>query len=272
MIDNQYYVIDAHCHIYPEKIAEKAVAGTDRFYGFGKSVYDGTVETLLKQGQKAGIDHFIVQSVATTPKQVPSINEFIAGCVAQSGGKMTGLGTLHPDCTDMSGEIERILSLGLRGVKLHPDIQQFPIDDPRCCRIYELCEQNSLPILMHTGDNRYDYSNPNRLRPVLKHYEGLILVGAHLGGYSVWDEAVERLADLPNLFVDCSSSFAFLDDGRVRRIIEAYGVHKVMFATDYPMWSAERELKTLMSLGFSQQEYRMMLSENAKKIFLEPKR
>ena len=42
----QYKVMDAHCHVYPATIAAKAVAGTDAFYGV-KSVYDGTVETLL---------------------------------------------------------------------------------------------------------------------------------------------------------------------------------------------------------------------------------
>ena len=87
---NGIYVIDSHCHIYPEKIAERAVAGTDNFYNC-KSFCKGTVSDLLNEGEKAGIDHFIVQSVATTPKQVKSINEFIAQSVTAANGKMTGL-------------------------------------------------------------------------------------------------------------------------------------------------------------------------------------
>ena len=71
---NGIKVIDAHCHIYPEKIAERAVAGTDNFYKC-QSFCKGTVSDLLSEGEKAGIDHFIVQSVATTPKQVKSIND-----------------------------------------------------------------------------------------------------------------------------------------------------------------------------------------------------
>ena len=77
MIKDKYFVTDSHCHIYPEKIAAKAVNGTDTFYG-EHSVGSGTTENLLKLGSEAGIDHFIVQSVATTPKQVKSINNFIA--------------------------------------------------------------------------------------------------------------------------------------------------------------------------------------------------
>ena len=32
MVNEKYTVIDAHCHIYPEKIVDRAVAGTDAFY------------------------------------------------------------------------------------------------------------------------------------------------------------------------------------------------------------------------------------------------
>ena len=64
---NGIYTIDAHCHIYPEKIASKAVAGTDVFYDT-HSVCVGTVSDLIRRGSEAGVDHFIVQSVATTPR------------------------------------------------------------------------------------------------------------------------------------------------------------------------------------------------------------
>ena len=161
---NGFSVYDAHCHIYPEKIAARAVGGTDTFYG-EHSACLGTVPDLIAQGTAAGIDHFIVQSVATTPRQVKSINEFIAAEVANNPGRLTGLGTLHPESEDIAGDIEHLISLGLHGVKLHPDIQKFKIDDYRCLKIYELCE-GRLPILMHTGDYRYDFSNPNRLQQV----------------------------------------------------------------------------------------------------------
>ena len=56
---NGIYTIDSHCHIYPEKIASKAVGGTDNFYG-EHSVGSGTVDDLLQRGENAGVDHFIV--------------------------------------------------------------------------------------------------------------------------------------------------------------------------------------------------------------------
>ena len=263
---NGIYAIDAHCHIYPEKIASRAVAGTDGFYGLN-SVYEGTVSNLLEKGTSAGIDHFIVQSVATSPKQVKSINEFIAESVKNSGGKFTGLGTLHPESEDIKGDIEHLLELGLKGVKLHPDIQAFKIDDYRCLKIYEQCEDRNLPILMHTGDSRYDYSNPNRMLPILQIYTSLTVVGAHLGGWSVWDDASEKLAHFDNFYVDCSSSFQFMERDKAKELIRHFGADKVLFGTDYPMWSYEKEIEYFLSLGLDEAELNSILNINAKKIF-----
>ncbi len=267
MIDG-YYVIDAHCHIYPEKIASRAVAGTDNFYGT-VSYGTGIADQLREIKDKSGTDLYIVQSVATTAKQVRSINEFIAKEVEDGDGLFVGLGTLYPDSDDIAGDVAHILSLGLKGVKLHPDIQDFKIDDYRCLKIYELCEREGLPILMHTGDSRYDRSNPNRLIPVMNIFTGLTIVGAHLGGYSIWDEASEQLCHLPNLYVDCSSSLPFISGEKALEIIRKYGADRVLYGTDYPMWSPMEEIECFMSLGLSDDEKRIILSENAKKVFLK---
>ena len=266
MLYGKFKVTDAHCHIYPDKIAARATAGTDSFYG-EHSVNSGTVSDLIKCGTAAGIDHFVVQSVATSPKQVTSINEFIARDVSESNGLLTGLGTLHPESTDIPGDFSHILSLGLHGIKLHPDIQRFPADCPGYMKIYELCEREGLPILLHTGDYRYDFSNPNRVLKVLKAFPSLTIVGAHLGGWSVWDEAIETLPGIPNLYVDCSSCFPFTDKEHVYRMIRKYGCDRVLFGTDYPMWSVPGEIESFMSLDFSDDERRTMLSENAEKVF-----
>ena len=122
-----YRIIDVHNHIYPEKIASAAIGHTDNFYGV-TSAKKGTVADVLAQNKEAGIDLSIVQSVATVPKQVKSINEFIAREVQNNKGKLVGLGTMHPDSQDVKGDLEYMLSLGLKGVKIHPDIQDFTID------------------------------------------------------------------------------------------------------------------------------------------------
>lgn len=262
---NGYTAIDAHCHIYPDKIAVKASENTGLFYDIPMR-HDGSVKTLLAAGADAGIDRFIVQSVATSPSQVRSINEFIAASVAASDGKFTGLGTLHPESTDIKGDVEQIISLGLHGVKLHPDIQKFKLDDYRYLKMYELCE-GRLPMLIHTGDSRYDYSNPNRLAPILEIYPELTVIGAHFGGWSIWEEAAEKLVKYKNLYVDTSSSLYALDPQTGRKLVREYGADRVMFGSDFPMWSPKTDLERFFALGLTEEENKKILSENAIRIY-----
>ena len=263
---NGMEIIDAHCHIYPEKIAERAVAGTDNFYGID-SLCVGTAAVLLAECDTAGVDRAVVQSVATTPKQVASINRFIADCVAQSGGRLIGLGTLHQDSEDQAADLKNIMELGLHGVKLHPDIQNFKVDDDRAQRIYALCAEAGLPILIHTGDNRYDNSNPNRMLPMLRKFRDVTFVGAHFGGWSIWEDACRQLSGEPTFYVDCSSSFYALSDETAAKLIGDYGADRVLFGTDFPMWDPKTELDTLMKFDLTDDGRRAILAENAKKVF-----
>ncbi len=262
----KYKIMDAHCHIYPDKIAKKAAAATSDFYGGLGSTLDGTVATLLKEAEVAGVEHCIVQSVATTPKQVSSINNFIANCVKESGGKFTGLGTLHPDSGDAKADVEEIISLGLKGVKLHPDIQKFKIDDYRMLKIYELCE-GRLPVLIHTGDSRYDFSNPNRMMPILDIYKDLTVIGAHFGGWSIWEDATEKLSKYKNFYVDCSSSLYAMTPEKARELIMAYGTKRVLFGTDYPMWRPVEEIERFLQIELSEQEREDIFYNNAARLF-----
>ena len=266
MVQDKYFVIDAHCHIYPQKIVEKAVAGTDNFYGVKSECY-GTYTDLMNCGETCGIDRFIVQSVATTPKQVQSINDFIADSVAQHPHRLIGLGTLHPDSEDIKGDVEHILELGLHGVKLHPDIQRFALNDEKCLEMYRLCEKYSLPMLIHTGDNRYDFSNPNRLIPVLRAFPRLTVVGAHFGGFSVWQEAAEKLCKIDNFFDDCTSTFPFIGVNAARPLVAKFTPDKILFGTDYPMWSPDKEIERFLSLNLSDEDNKKIFSENAKKVY-----
>lgn len=256
-------IFDAHCHIYPAMIAQKAALATADFYeGLGISL-DGTVQTLFAHSGE--ITMHLVQSVATTAHQVQSVNNFIAREVAQFPDRLYGFGTLHPDST--AADIEQIKDLGLHGVKLHPDIQRFALDDPR---IFALCEQleGELTLLVHAGDIRYDFSNPNRLVPLLKRFPKLKVIGAHFGGHSVWDEAVKQLAGkFENLWVDCSSSFFALSKERARELIYAYGTDRVLFGTDYPMWSPKEELKVFRSLELDPDVEEDILWNNAARLF-----
>ena len=263
-----YRIFDAHCHIYPEAIAQKAVEGIDRFYDhIPFNHYDGTTAMLLRVGREAGISHFLVHSVATVPRQVSSINRFIASEVASSGGAFTGLGAMHPDSEHPEQDFDELVNLGLKGVKLHPDFQRFEADSPEAMRIYGLCAEAGLPVLVHTGDYRFDYSNPNRIVNILRAFPKLKFVGAHFGGWSMWDEAVRMLSGFENMIVDASSTFYALGCDKGLELIRKWGTDRVLFGTDYPMWNPQPDIDCLMKMELEEEDYQRIFWDNAANVY-----
>ena len=260
------HIVDCHCHIYPDKIAAKAVAGIGSFYDLPMRC-SGTFDDALAHYAGTGVDRAIIFSVATSVPQVHTINRFIADCVNNSNGLFIGLGTLHPDSPTMSEDIDEIVSLGLRGIKLHHDVQRFKLDDYRCLKIYEQAEERGLPMLLHTGDYRYDYSNTNRLKPILETYDRLTVIGAHFGGWSRWQDAARELAPYPNFYADCCSSLYAMSPETARDIVRTYGADRVLFGTDYPMWAPSEELERFSRIGLTEEERELVLWKNANKLF-----
>lgn len=254
-------VVDIHTHIYPEKIAVRAAKSVGEFYNVG--MFDGgSVEALKHAVQGSPITHHVVHSVATKPEHVESINNFIAQTCAENPN-FIGFATMHQDYENPEAEIERAISLGLRGVKLHPDTQEVNMDDPRLMRIYEIIE-GRLPLIMHTGDYRYDFSHPRRLKEILHTFPNLVVDAAHFGGWSIFDLAVEYLED-ENCFLDMSSAQDFLGPRRTKELVEIYGTDRIMFGSDFPMWDPVKEYNMFTALDFTPAEKENMLWHNAER-------
>lgn len=244
------FIIDSHAHIYPNKIAVRASASIGTFYDMPVS-FDGTVEHLLDLGDNAGVDMFLVQSVAVAPRNVESINDFIASTVKENPTRFIGFASLHPEMENVEDEVNRAKKMGLLGIKLHPDIQKFNIDDRIAYKIYEVCEGN-LPILIHTGDHRYLYSDPRRIPNVLKDFPKLKFICAHFGGWSQWNEAEKCLADKEGVWVDTSSSMYAFSVDRAKDLINAFGEDRVIFGSDYPMWDPADEIRNIERLNLDE--------------------
>jgi len=256
-------IIDIHNHIFPDKIAEKAVASTGNYYGIpmaGK----GTVQDLLESGSKIRVSKYVIHSTATKPEQVKAINDYILS-VQASNSSFIGFGTLHPKFDNIEHEVERIVSLDIRGIKLHPDFQRFYIDDAEMMPIYSAI-QKKLPLLIHMGDENLEFSEPKRLAKILDKFPDLTVIAAHLGGYSAWDDSVKYLVGR-NVYFDTSSSLMFIDKEKSMKIIKTHGVEKILFGSDYPMWSHKDELIRLCNLDLTSRELELILYENATALF-----
>ncbi len=258
-------IIDAHAHVFPDKIAEKASHGIQVFYDLDV-VNNGTLDRLLKMEDEAGVDKAIIHSPATTPHQVTSINDFIHECAQKYPDRIIGFMTMHPDFEDIEGEVDRCVKMGLKGLKIHPDFQRFHIDDKKAYDIYEAIE-GRIPILVHTGDFRYQWSKPARMAKVMEDFPNLTVIGAHFGGWSEWDDAAEVFSRCKNkIYVDTSSTMYEVPPERVRELIKLYGEDHVMFGTDYPMWNAVDELKHIDALDLDASVKEMILHGNAERL------
>ena len=137
------------------------------------------------------------------------------------------------------------------------------MDDPRLMHLYEVIE-GRLPIVIHTGDYRYDFSHPRRLKRILHTFPNLVVDAAHFGGWSVFDYALEYLED-ENCYVDTSSALEFLGPRRTVELARAYGIERVMFGSDFPMWSPVNEYNMISAMPFTEDEFEAITWNNAQR-------
>ena len=253
-------VADVHVHIYPDKIAEKASQSIGDFYNIPMAENDGSVARLMERIDGTDIERCVVHSVAVRAGTVKSINEFIAR-TCREHSQFVGFMTLHQETPDMAAEIEHACELGLKGIKLHTDTQGVNMDDERLMEAYAVAEQRGLPIIFHCGDYRYDYSHPRRLKRILHEFPNLVVNAAHFGGWSIYDYALEFL-EHEKCFLDVSSSMRYIGPRRTRELVEAYGYDRIMFGSDFPMWTPGEELDLFRAVGFSEGALERMCLHN----------
>ena len=243
-------VIDMHTHVYPSPIALKAAQSIRSYYHLGENM-DGTVDTLLERGMTAGVTNYLILPVAVKPEHVHHINQFTVEQTREHSC-FTGFGTIHLHMENLMEEVERIPRMGLKGIKIHPDCQHFNIDDPRLFPVYEAV-QGKLPMMIHMGDERYDYSHPARLRKVLQQFPKLQVCAAHFGGHTMYETAKEYLSDL-DCIMDISSTLMFLDKKTAEGYVNHYGAERLAFGTDYPVWDPIQEVQRLQALNLTEEQ------------------
>ena len=248
-------IIDAHTHVFPEKIAERSISVLEKL-GKQKAVIGGTVNDLLCSMEKNGVDYSVVVPVLTKPEQFESINRF-AGEI----GKLPGIipfGAIHPLCENINKLLDYIVEKGFKGVKLHPDYQETDITDDGYIKILEGCRKRGLIAIIHAGiDPAYTdhvHCPPELSSAVVKELTTdktkPFIVLAHMGGIGQIEKAERFLVGLP-VFFDTSFVLDETDSTRTRELILRHGCEKVLFATDSPWRDAKQyiELIKQMSLG-----------------------
>ena len=261
-------VIDFHTHTFPDSIAEQAVAHLSKV-GHATAFIDAKRDTLLRSMRDNQIDISVVLPVATAPKQVKGINRLSAELNGREG--LFYAGAVHPDCDDIEETLDFIKASGLFGIKLHPDYQGVHFDDPRYLRIMEAAARRGLFIVTHAGvDIAYRdhvHCTPDMVLRVLDTLGGVIdnkLILAHVGGYELPDEVLEKLCGKPVL-MDTAAVLDLYPD-RCAEIILRHGAERVLFATDSPWRSQRQYVDILRSLPLTDAQRESILHGNAERI------
>ncbi len=139
-------------------------------------------------------------------------------------------------------------------LKIHPDLQDFSMDDPAMLPIYEAC-QGRFIILFHVGSlttrPQDAPSSPWRLANLVLSFPSLDIVAAHFGGYRMWQWVPEALSSCAgeHLWLDTSSTSMFVDAATLRCLMCVQPREHYFFGTDYPLYHPCGEVERFQALS-----------------------
>lgn len=260
-------IIDFHTHIFPDAIVSKTIPFLEQRSGVTAAT-DGTLNGLLHSMEQSGVDLSVIMPVVTKASQFESVNAFAKQVNEQFKGKVLSFGGIHPDCENYREKLKYIKSLGLPGIKIHPDYQGVMIDDIRYMRIIDYANEIGLIILTHAGIDiglpEPVHCPPDKMRKVLDAVCPERMVVAHLGGWKQWEMVCEYLAG-ENVWFDTAFSSDYISEELFGMLWEKHDHHKFLFATDSPWGSAEKISAWISALPIAPEEKEMIFCENAKK-------
>lgn len=298
----EYHVIDAHVHTYQTRDI-----GLQAKQGSNITDYAGTPDELLSAMEKGNISKAVMvnmlpvadmrdAAVAKLPtglsqaerdealkeidgrmlSRLERRNSWICSLTEENPNLIAFI-NLDPlmDESTMTAEIaDKVNNHGAKGIKLHPGAQCFFPNDRRLWPAYQTAQELGLPVISHSGTfgTPVQYAQPKNFDEVLASFPNLTLVMAHLGmGY--FDETTSLARTYPNLQFDCCAIISLTgaaggpSDAELTALIREIGVERVMFGSDFPWFDPADAIERLLSLDFSEQEKRLLLAENAIRIY-----
>lgn len=260
-------IIDIHTHAFPDQLAERAVATLSKVAQVPPHS-DGTCEGLRLSQRAAGIDLSVIAPIATKPSQARAINAWAAGVNAEYDDLLC-FGSIHPAQQDWQEEIARLAGDGIRGVKFHPDYQDFFVDEPRLLPIYRALADAGLIVLFHAGIDiglpPPVHCPPPRLAQVLDAVPELTVIASHMGGYAQWTDVQRHLLGR-NVYLDTSYSLADLGAEHMTALIQGHGAGRVLFGTDSPWTDQSAQVQAISALPLNEDDKTAILGENARKL------
>jgi predicted TIM-barrel fold metal-dependent hydrolase len=291
-------MIDAHAHSYPTAEMglewQRTMAHDPKRSGqidelrasMGAARIEHTVVLLwTRAGERhaqlveGGVDDAEARRIVR--REIDELNRW--GCEAGARDKrivpFVGINVRYIETAEVGAEIDALVELGARGVKLIPPSMRLYANDELLFPVYERCEQLGLPITSQSGTGGGDpptlggdhFGRPRYWDDVLATFPRLNVTLAHLGhGYE--DDLVALTRRHENVRADTSLQLSGL--GRPDRrsldelaaLIRSIGSDRVLFGTNYPFVDQARYAEVLAQLPLTPDELELVGSANARRL------
>jgi predicted TIM-barrel fold metal-dependent hydrolase len=206
------------------------------------------------------------------PRNVFISNDEVAACVAQSGGKLAGVGgvDISKPMQAMREARRCVEELGFKAIRILPWLWEVPPTDRRFYPLYAACCELNVPFctqIGHTGPLMpSEVGRPIYLDQVAIDFPELTIVAGHIG-YPWTDEAIAVATKHKNFYIDTSAYTVKRYPEQLIKYMRSNGARKVLFGSNYPMILPGKALEGLDALGLSPETKELFLGGNAKRVY-----
>jgi predicted TIM-barrel fold metal-dependent hydrolase len=216
-------------------------------------------EKIVSLMDAAGIDRAVIMTYTDLPGLNPDALEYIAQAAAHFPDRLIPFVRLNPNYqSDMPALLERAVSLGVRGVKLHPTTTLAHPAGDATVALLRRCGALGMPVLFHCGDD--PYTTPETIGLAAEAAPDCQIVLGHMGGYLHVEEAVDEAERRPNLHLETS---AMPYPRWIATAVDRVGPDRVVFGSDGPGCNPALELDKIRRLGLGDAVERRVLGGNA---------
>lgn len=281
-----FSVTDVHVHIQPWEMHPAPVRAAmearrtdlDRIRTFVESPAEFLAFLDACGIERAAIINYVSPDVMGF---TPEVNAWCARYCAHAPDRLLGFGSVHPRFTRRPAEeTERVLDLGLRGLKVHPPHQLFQVNDYRTGGpgagigdVFRVAEARGVPVMIHTGTSvfpgaRNVYADPMPADDVGIDFPRLRVILAHAGRPLHGDAAFFLVRRHPQFALDLSGIPPKRLLQHVPRLSEI--ADRCLWGSDWPspgVWDLRRNVEEFLALDLADDARRMILSDNATRFF-----
>jgi uncharacterized protein len=269
--------IDVHVHLEHTGEATAADAAAKQYFGAGAQA-DWNVLADYYRSRKMGCVVFTVDEKITGRPQVS--NDAVVEFAVKNADIAIPFASLDPNRgADAVREARRLVAGGLiRGLKLHPPLQQFFPNDRIAYPLYEVFAEARLPVLFHTGHSgigtgmragggiRLKYGHPMPIDDVAVDFPDLPIIMAH-PSFPWQDEAISVCLHKSQVYIDLSGWSPKYFSPTLIQYANTLLKTKVLFGSDYPLLTPDRWLADFEKIGIKDEVRPLILRENALKLF-----